>query len=347
MADKNINIRRRLSLASLTLAWFTVFAVPAVMLQFSLDYLFEITLQANRQAALATLSGEMNSFRRDLTAEAFVERKLHDFFAGNRISNEASATLSALEETTGLKVAAVVTHSADLTDVDTFVAPHARAQLPVLPRHMLRRYLSVVNHYHTASAEERRSEDLRRARKDADTFLRRQFGLIVEMPLEPERACRIVSAKLGGPAFFFYMPGKRVAGGSEKHTPGCLVVLRGLDLDMGKILADSAKISARGIIRSFSRLKIPLDGQNRQTRSILTDYVADQAGQHLVSTFPDTALVDLIQACSLAPVNLDRVLAHLPLLKVTVPLADLQHPLATSAGLIFSLARLIAIIGAV
>ncbi|MDD3148978.1 MAG: adenylate/guanylate cyclase domain-containing protein, partial [Candidatus Riflebacteria bacterium] len=42
-----------------------------------------------------------------------------------------------------------------------------------------------------------------------------------------------------------------------------------------------------------------------------------------------------------------RVLAHLPLLKVTVPLADLQHPLATSAGLIFSLARLIAIIGAV
>jgi len=44
MAEKSINISRRLSFVSLGLAWLTVFAIPAVLLQISLEYLFSITL---------------------------------------------------------------------------------------------------------------------------------------------------------------------------------------------------------------------------------------------------------------------------------------------------------------
>lgn len=340
MAEKNINIRRRLSFGALALAWFTVFAVPAVLLQISLNYLFEITLQANRQAAIATLSGEMNSFRRDLKAEAFVERKLNAFFAGYRdLHSGASATAEILQHTTGLKLATVVTHAADFNDIDIIIAAHVQRQLPVLTRNLLRRYLAAINQS-PAIAD-------RRARKDADTFLRRQFGLISEIPLEPGRVCRVVSAKLEGPAFFFYQPLWQKAGNQRKIAGGCLVVLRGCDLDQRQILSEAVNLQARGVMRGFSRLKVPLDGGRPQTRTIITDYLADADGQHMVSTFPDTVIVDLIQSGGLVPENLEKVLARLPLLKVSVPMSELQHPLAGRAPLIFDLARLLACIGAV
>jgi len=340
MADKSINIRRRLSLGSLALAWFTVFAVPAVLLQVSLNYLFDITLQANRQAAVATLSGEMNSFRRDLKAEAFVERKLNRFFAGqNDFRSGASATARILSLSTGLRLAAVVTHSEDFGEVDAVVATHVQKQLPVLPRSLLRRYLVAINQSSEVTD--------RRVRKDADTFLRRQFGLISEIPLEPGRVCRTVSAKLEGPAFFFYQPIWQASGSQRKIAGGCLVVLRGCDLDQRQILSDAVELQARGIRRSFSHLKVALDGNKPLTRKIMTDYLADADGQHMVSTFPDTVIVDLIQTGGLVPKNLEKVLARLPLLKVSVPMPELQHPLAGRASLIFTLARLLACAGAV
>jgi len=340
MAEKSINIRRRLSLGSLALAWFTVFAVPAVLLQISLNYLFEITLQANRQAAIATLSGEMNSFRRDLKAEAFVERKLNAFFvAHSDFHRGASATAEILSRSTGLKLAAVVTHAADFGDVDAAVATHVQGQLPILPRNLLRRYLAAINQNPAVND--------RRARKDADIFFRRQFGLISEIPLEPGRVCRVVAAKLEGPAFFFYQPVWQASGNQQKITGGCLVVLRGCDLDQRQILSETVKLQARGIRRSFSRLQVALNGNKPLTRKIVTDYLADAEGQHMVSTFPDTVIVDLIQSGGLVPKNLDKMLASLPLLKVSVPMSELQHPLVGRASLIFTLARLLACAGAV
>lgn len=340
MAEKNINIRRRLSLSSLALAWFTVFAVPAMLLQVSLNYLFEITLQANRQAAVATLSGEMNSFRRDLKAEAFVERRLNDFFAGHRdFRRGASATAEILQRSTNLRIAAVVTHMADFNDVDTVIAAHVQKQLPVLPRNLLRRYFTAISQ--SASIADRR------ARKDADTFLRRQFGLISEIPLEPGRICRVVSAKLEGPAFFFYRPVWQTEGQQRKIAGGCLVILRGMDLDQRQILSEAVKLQARGIRRGFSYLQVALDGDRPVTRKIITDYLADAYGQHMVSTFPDTVIVDLIQAGGLIPKHLEKVLARLPLLKVSVPISELQHPLAGRATFIFTFARLLACVGAV
>jgi len=340
MAEKSINIRRRLSMASLALAWFTVFAVPAVLLQVSLNYLFEITLQANRQAAVATLSGEMNSFRRDLKAEAFVERKLTRFFAGQSdFCSGASTTAEIISRSTGLKLAVVVTHSEDFAEIDTFIAPHVQRQLPVLPRSMLRRYLAVINQSHEAFD--------RRARKDADTFLRRQFGLISEIPLEPGRVCRVFSAKLAGPAFFFYQPIWQASDNRQKIAGGCLVILSGCDLDQRQILFDAVKLQARGIRRSFSHLKVALDGDKPLTRKIMTDYLADAGGQHMISTFPDTVIVDLIQAGGVVPKNLENLLASLPLLKVSVPMSELQHPLVGRSSLIFAIARLLVCVGAV
>ncbi len=340
MAEKNINIRRRLSLVSLALAWITVFAVPAALLQVSLNYLFEITLQANRQAAVATLSGEMNSFRRDLKAEAFVERKLNAFFAEySDFSSGASSTADILQRSTGLRVAVVVTHSENSGEVDSVIAPRVQKQLPVLPRNLLRRYFAAINQ-NPATVD-------RRVRKDADTFFRRQFGLVSEIPLEPGRVCRVVSAKLEGADFFFYQPAWQTIGNQRKTVGGCLVILRGCDLDQRQILSDAVKLQARGIRRSFSRLKIALDGDKPLTRKIISDYFADADGQHMVSTFPDTVIVDLIQGGGLVPNNLEKVLARLPLLKISVPMHELQHPLACSATLIFTLVRLLACVGAV
>ncbi|HNX77079.1 MAG TPA: adenylate/guanylate cyclase domain-containing protein [Candidatus Rifleibacterium sp.] len=350
MPEKYINIRRRLSLKSLTLAWFTVFAIPAILLQVSLSYLFDLTLNANRQAAVSTLSGEMSSFRRDLQAETFVEKKLARFFAENlRLPYSASATAEQLKKQTGLKVVAVVTHSAAISEVDSTVATHLQKLLPALPRNMLRRYFVAINRRPAIVASQSLSltGDQRRAAHEADTFFRRQFGLVSEMPLVPGRVSRAVSAKFGGPAFFFYQPMLPVAGQEKTLAAGVLVILRGADLDQRQILAEAAGRQSSGCRRGFSRLNINLAGDHYLTRNIITDYLADAAGQHLVSTFPDTVLVDLVQGGGLVPVNLEKILARLPLLQVTVPMSELQHPLASRASLIFSMGRLLAIIGAV
>lgn len=347
MAEKSINISRRLSFVSLGLAWLTVFAIPAVLLQISLEYLFSITLQANRQAAIAALPGEMNSFRHDLKAETFIERKLQRFFADSGVSKSgASEIAETLNSASGLKAAIVVTHSSDVDDLETFVAAHMQQELPTLSRSMLRRYFTVLSQWHAETAIER-PQSLSRSRKDADTFFRRQFGLISEIPLEPGLVCRTVSSKFGGPVFFFYWSPASSDTLNKKTVGGCLVILRGLDLDQKRILSEAVDIQARGIRRSFARLNIALDREHHLTRSIITDYFADETGQHMISTFPDSALVDLIQGGGLVPHNLDRVLARLPLLRVTMPVSELRHPLAERASLIFGLARLIVCFGAV
>ncbi len=358
MAEKRIHIHRRLSLASLTLAWLTVFAVPVILLQVSLDYLFELTLQANRQAAVATLAGEMNTFRRDLSNESFLERKLKAFFAGrSQLEGSPATVLNLIQQATGLKIAGLVVHGSDTLEVDSIIDPLLQKEIPAMPRAMMRRYLVAVNRqiqYDFIDSAARssvsnlyRQGDFKKVRKDADTFLRRQFGLIAEVPLEPGLIFRTVSAKLGGSAFFFYHPFIKISGTQKSIAGGCLLIMRGCDLNQRQIFKDALALQAREVKRSFSRLAVPLGGNHRLTRQIITRYYADANGQHLVSTLPDTALVDLIQGGGFVPSQLEKVLAAIPLLRVTVPRSELQHPLAEKAWLIHRLARLFALLGAV
>ena len=357
MAENKIHISRRLSASTLTLAWFAVFAVPVLLLQFSLDYLFKLTLQANQQAATATLIGEMSSFRHDLESEAFVERKLKVFFGGqNQPENSAKVLLQKLNSTSGLKVAGVVTYAADTMAVDFELDQDLQQQMPTLPRTMMQRYLSAVNNQHqhafyssfpTATGTGYLSADYDKTRKDADSFFRRQFGLIAEIPLQPDKVCRTVSAKLGGSAFFYYHALSSSASDKYRINGGHLLILRGCDLNQRQIWQETASMAGSGVKRSYTRLAIPLAGKNNLTREIITRFISDEAGFHLVSAPPDHTLVDLIQRGTFTLQHLNPVLKALPLLKVSVPAHDLHHPLAGWARSINMFARLFAMLGAV
>ena len=357
MAENQIQISRRLSAATLTLAWFTVFAVPVMLLQFSLDYLFKLTLQANQQAATATLIGEMSSFRHDLEAEAFVERRLKAFFVGqNQPESNAKALLQKLNSTSGLRVAGVVTYAADTMAVDLELDQGLQQQMQTLPRVMMRRYLAAVIHpyqhdFYSSSTKATGTGDLfadyNKARKDADSFFRRQFGLIAEIPLLPDKVCRTVSAKLGGSAFFYYHTFTTSDGGKNRIKGGYLLILRGCDLNQRQIWQETASIANSGVKRSYTRLATPLDGEKNLTREIITRFISDETGFHLVSAPPDHTLVDLMQSGTFTLRHLNPVLKKLPLLKVTVPAGDLHHPLAGWARSINMFARLFAMLGAV
>ncbi len=359
MTDNHIRISRRLSMPVLALAWFTVFAVPVLLLQLSLDYLFELTLKANRQAAASTLIGEMGSFRRDFSATAFVDRSLRNFFSGDTGANaDPKELMQQISARFNLRVAGVITHTADTRELNFAIDDLLAQEMQTIPRTLMRRYLLTLNRQHLYdyySGEARREvdniyryADFNKARKDADNFFRRQFGLIAAMPLPPDHVTRTVSSKLGGSAFFYYHPYFSTENGKTRIKGGCLLMIRGSDLNWQNICRETVfAVADRQVERSFSRLKTRLDEKNLQTREIITGFKTDAHGLHLLSTMADNAVIDLIQGGSFTPIHLDRVLTSLPLLRVSIPLRDLQHPLANRAGLINMLSRLFALAGAV
>lgn len=353
MAEKkHIQISRRLSGTTLFLTWFAVFAVPVVLLQFSLEYLFELTLQANQQAAAEILIGEMSSFKHDLEAEAFIERRLKAFFSShNKSESNAKALMHKLSLKTGLKVAGVVILYGGKMAVDIELDPSLQQKMPTLPRVLMRRYLAsnAFRHDFPSSSPTVNpsgceiSDD--RTQKDADSFFRRQFGLIAEIPLQPNKLCRTISAKLDGSAFFYFQV--FTTSDSKRMKGGCLLIMRGCDLNQRQIWQETANMSTSGARRSYTRMATPLDGKNKLTREIITRFISDEAGYHLISTPPDHALIDLIQSGTFSLRHLKPVLKKLPLLKVTIPKSDLHHPLVAWTGAIYFSARLFSLLGAV
>lgn len=125
--NTSINIERRVGAFTLLAAWLVVFVLPVAILQISLDYLFKLTRQANMRALAAKMTNEMDSFRNDLETDNYLQKGLQEFFAENNPlpENDPLKLVENLRCQADLKVAGVVTHSADTQGVDYWFKQNA------------------------------------------------------------------------------------------------------------------------------------------------------------------------------------------------------------------------------
>ncbi|EKD82365.1 MAG: hypothetical protein ACD_39C01341G0001, partial [uncultured bacterium] len=213
-----IKIERRIGFLTLLAIWLTVFVLPVVLLQLSLDYLFKLTRQANLRAITPKMTNEMDSFRNDLEIDNYLQRSLKKFFdaPASQSVNGPLKLAEMLRAQADLNVSGVITHSADTMQVEHWFNERLGREIPSISRTLTRRWLVAINEqplyrFHSPAAEEStralfRFIDPARSKKDADLFFRRMFSLIAELPVVPRRISRSLSARLGGPVYFYYHP---------------------------------------------------------------------------------------------------------------------------------------------
>ncbi|MBU1105067.1 MAG: adenylate/guanylate cyclase domain-containing protein [Candidatus Riflebacteria bacterium] len=340
MSEQNIVIRRRVSAVTLLATWVMVFILPAFLVYLSLDYLFNLTLIAGKRAATASMTNEMDSFRRDLEMTSFLQRQLENYFAGLTMvpdwQNPGDA-MNRLTSATGLHPVGLITHSADTLEIDYHMEGVLASEVKTLSRNLMRRYLVTLNqqhthHFHSSQAEAStqalfRFVDPTRAKKDADLFFRRIFGLISEVPILPLRVTKSISSRLGGAVYFYYHPFISVKAGERLITGGQLLILRGSDIPWEKAARSATCNASTGMQRSFAAFEHSMWESGQSLQEIATRFYEDKTGYHFVSTLSQCSLVDLIQGGSLIPYRLQQVVTKMPLLKVSMPWSELQHPL--------------------
>ncbi|NLF96840.1 MAG: adenylate/guanylate cyclase domain-containing protein [Candidatus Riflebacteria bacterium] len=359
MSERNITIRREISAFVLFSVWIMVFVLPAFLVNFSLQYLFDITRSANRRAFSSAMTNDMESFKSDLDTASCLQKRIESCFGNLTIqpdfaNPQAFADLLARES--GIRPVGIVAHATDTVDISVYFAERFADRFRNLSRNLMRRYLVTLNqqYQYSCHTDENaasieglfRFVEPQKAKKDSDMFLRRVFGLITEAAILPGRVSRSVSAAFAGPLYFYYQPFFSDQPGMRKIKGGFLLIFAGADIPWNLVAADAIAAPTSGLQRGLATSRISYWEINSNNRDIVTRFHEDEEGFHLLSTISQTAVVDLIQGGTFMTKNIRSVLQKMPLLKVSVPWSALQHPLSRWSKHIVFGCRIFAMLGA-
>lgn len=363
MSEHGITIQRRLTWPTLFFCWLFFFLIPVLLFDFALTQLFSVTRQAGSRAAVDSLINEMNRFRKDVGVTQWLNSELAEFFAlhENKIAAMSARRFANFITTnTGLETFATITHKADTADIDAEVDKRiAGGNLPIV---FTRRFLVGFNRqadYQFYSADENRriafflrtSGSQERFYQEPLTYLRNQFDLIADIPLHEKKVIKAISGRVGANVYFYYWPVRTTNASGTFIDAGCFLAVKTPDLR--SVFINALQKVSTGFVRSITHLTEPLPdtgpgGPPLETiNDKLTRFYEDDAGAHLVSTFDQVELVDIVQRGGFYPEHLDSVLNRMPLLRVTVPLDRFNHPLnryhseIRIAGLVFVLFGLV------
>lgn len=359
MAEQTITVKRSLSGLTLLITWVMVFAIPAFLVLLSLNYLFDLARVVNQRAAASSMTSEMELFRQDLAVSSYIQNSLDDYFA---VQNDApdyrdpAATMARVASATGLLPAGIVCHAPDTADFAYHFTSFFAEEIKTLPRNLMRRYLVNLNQQQTyeffdpqvktATNAMFRFVDSEKTAKDLDQFFRRVFALVTEIPLIPQQVSKSVSSKLGGVVYFYYQPFIVEKSGIKMVKGGCLLMFRGAEIPWKSAAQAAVRRAAPGLARSFGSLSHSLAKTEENVTELITRFYENAAGYHLVSTVSPGSLIDIVQGGTLHPFCLTTVAEKMPLLQVSVPWSQLQHPLLAWRPHITFICRLYALFGA-
>lgn len=360
MAANKLKITRRLSAIMILLCWLFMFLFPAITFNFCLNWLFDITYEANRRSASSELINEMNLFKHDATTLSYLDGNLENLFSleGRRIGNlSASETIDFIKEKSNLQIACLVKHDKDTEHLDIEIAPHVEKYLKVLPRRITRRSLISLNrqYEHSFYADKNqksvdsliRKEGVQKLAMDSEIFLKKQFALIADVPLVPDKAVKSISGRLRGPVYFYYHPFVEIIKGQKFIRGGVMLVVLGRDLSMRAVLESAINSKNKKLTRGFSTLPFAIGKKFSNNDSIITTFSSDNSAYFLTSTLSHKASIDLIQRGTIYPFKIDQTAKNLPLLKVSIPHAKFQHPMHVYLPLIIFFLKLFTVGGAI
>jgi len=337
---KKLKISRRITLVTAIMSWLFFFVVPVLLLNVSLNYLFSLTMQSERRAAMNSMLSEMGIFRRDVETTSYLERKLQGCFSEHAAEMDFSDPERLLQKITqiaGIPVNGIISHSADTMTIDHHFSASLAERIVGFSKTLMRRYLVAINHQesHEFISEEARKStagifrfvEREKLLRDSEGFFRLMFSLIAEMPVQPGRISRSISGKTGQTMFFYYWPHLVNKNGRTAIAGGCFLIINGADISQNRVWADALNSGNSQFVRSYDRVSQPETADGKINRTIISGFRESEEGFQLIQTASQVSLTDLILRGRFRPVNFAGIAGKMPVLKLTAPVAGMQHPL--------------------
>lgn len=314
MAETKIKIHEKPAALTLVLCWFFIFLFPAITFQLCLQWLFDLTYQANCRVVNHELINEMTMFKKQATTEAALEKMLNTVCTSLMNDKQELAPdyiRQKIEKELGFPVAVCVTHNKNFDRVLFYQSQEFQHFIKILPRRLTQKMLQDLHlgQYSTESMK----------------FLRQQFALISEAPLISRHITKSISGRLRGPVYFFYFP--HDAAGKTNFGGGIFIVVIARQINFRKILQSSLESVNSALTRNFISSDLVLPRRLHNDNRIVSRFSADESSYSLKGMLSQEMVVDLIQRGSLLPLKIDETTRHLPLLKVMIENRHLQHPL--------------------
>ncbi len=360
MENKILSVKRVLSGKFLFFMWVFTLVIPVVMANFSITWLFRTTEDSNASFARSKLILECEMFREEVRVENYLERKLKEFFAkyDSQLADASPEKIrNILKSEIGGEIAGVIVHGKDTNDFEISLSSFCRQRLAAFPKVFTRRFLQVLssqNNCEFFDSNLKRKMDLlnktgkwEKIESDAISYVRRQFGLIAEIPIFPEKVAWSVSARLNSSVYFFYKPIYEEKKGRKFVSRGYFFFIRGTSISGLKLLKDSLKPMNSQLIRSITHLNHEINDIEGYKIEKISSFSRDLNGSHLTFTLPQSLLTHLAQSGSFFPGKIFKLCRKMPLLRVSLPASALKHPLEQYYSGIKFLSSILAILGTI
>lgn len=325
-----IKIYRKPTLARLFAGWFLIFLIPAVVFNISINYLFEITRESNQLLFKETLVNELLQFEKDIEPANFIDKQFKIFKSRNqhlyRIDN-AEELAQNFANQTGIPLAGLILHGpGGDSSIDIYFKQSLTETFKNVSKTFTLKFCQFLSFGKPdgKSAQELKSAKLKNI---AESFFQKQFGLISMVPVEPEKIASSFSTKFKGFCHFYYqpLPGKKSA--AKTLSAGFLAIVSGEDIDTKKLFRDLTGTTLSGVERSIIFKPWPIDEGQNITLSKKTIFEMNSEGLSLIAPAPQALIAHFASEGRVYPRNLPLIEKAFPFLKITVPLAKIEHPL--------------------
>jgi class 3 adenylate cyclase len=325
-----IIINRKPSAAKIFAGWVLIFLIPVLMFNLSINYLFDITRESNQLLYKETLINELLQFEKDIEPGNFLDAQFKNFKSQTQDFvkvNSAEKLSNLFFRQTGIPLSGLILHGPGTRDLNgIFFKKSIQEGFKNLSRTLTLKFFQFLN---SCSANFNSNEKLKndKLKNISENFFQKQFGLISMIPIEPEKISPGFSIKFKGFCYFYYqpLPGQSLEKGIS--PAGFLAMVSGEDLDIRKIFQGSTGTMASGVERSIIFRPWPIETGKYLDLSKKTTFNLDSEGLSLIAPAPQGLIAHFVSGGRIYPRNLAVLEKSFPFLKLTVPLAKIEHPL--------------------
>ncbi|PKL46999.1 MAG: hypothetical protein CVV42_14415 [Candidatus Riflebacteria bacterium HGW-Riflebacteria-2] len=352
--DSKVLIKRRLSGRILVFSWLFLLVIPAFILNYTLERLFKITEETNAKIKQSRLSVEMEMFKKDVLIANYLDREIGNYLANvpeESLLDVAPGLAEDFTKKTGIVPCGLIIHGKDTAEIKSYYhEPPFKKLIGMIPKRLTLKYFISRNDQPFLKFYEKKNEVETKSLKgesawdklvkDVDGFWQSHFGLVAELPLVADKTSQSVSSKLGGTVYFYYHPVYSGKAADRRIKGGVLLLIRGAAISALQVVTKSQNSVDKEITRSLNYYPNEINDLRKiDLNHKLTSFGFDSEGIHLQTPIPESLAVQFIQRGGFYPIGLKEFRQSIPLLKVTLPVKKLEHPLKKHSALISMIIR--------
>jgi class 3 adenylate cyclase len=372
---KTIRTRLKIKPAILILSWFFIIFIPALFIKTGLKLFFKNHFQQNKIRIEPQLYNELQFFAKDLDEKVMLKHKLNEFDQKNGFktfktrppnsivktfdSLSAAKLKDKLEKHLGFEVLSLWTHNLDTNKIDSAINQNLAPNLKKPPRTVLKRMFSLLNNqqqhsilkpkaYRPAFFNKVDATSEKIQKLYGPGFIQFYFSTLQAYKITPGQIYETLAAKIGttGNLLFYYSQARLKTKGDNYNLGGYLVAFRLKDINEKQI---SRFATSRSFYNNFNRnirrLKKDLSFPDAYEEIGLSEYKMFNNRYSLFSILPETAIVRRVQKGTILPQDFSDFTDSTTVMEVSIPLAQLHHPLFRHLKTFLFIVNLVFLIG--